>query len=211
MDAYITEEQQLEAIKKWITKYAKPLLWGGGIILAMGMGVLYGRHHQEVLRQEASEHYFSLLSALAQKESITIESKASVLLAQFPRSIYATFGSFILADEAVKKGDLEKAVIQVKQILAQSQEPHFQALARVRLMQLLIAQEKETEALSYYDEKKADGFLTLMEELKGDILLKRNDRPEALKAYQKAWEVAPQKIMRGSLLKMKLEALGESV
>ncbi|HRE31439.1 MAG TPA: tetratricopeptide repeat protein, partial [Candidatus Berkiella sp.] len=92
-----------------------------------------------------------------------------------------------------------------------SKQADFQALARARLMRLLIAENKADEALAIFDEQKARAFLPLMAEMKGDILLKKNDVKGAIDAYQLALKSAKEEGMVGPLLKVKLEELGISV
>jgi predicted negative regulator of RcsB-dependent stress response len=77
-------------------------------------------------------------------------------------------------------------------------------------MRLLLAQNALDAALSLYDESKAEGFLTEMAEIKGDILLKQGDTSGATTAYIKAYDAAPSGLI-GPLLKIKMENIGIDV
>lgn len=207
MEAYATEEQQLEAIKNWFKKYGSTLSWAILIALAIGSAFTYWRHHQEVLKEQASDHYIVLIDGLTEKDETTVKSKADVLLTNYSNSPYATLAAFALAFEAVGKADLTTAERHLEWIIKYSKQPDFQAIARIRLIRLLIAQKKFDEGMALLDEK-ATGFLSLMYELKGDILLEKKDLLGAKKAYETALGAAPEEGMHGPLLKMKLEEFG---
>jgi predicted negative regulator of RcsB-dependent stress response len=50
-----------------------------------------------------------------------------------------------------------------------------------------------------------------MAELKGDILVKQNKIEDAKKAYEKAYQAAPEMGLHGPTLKMKMEDLGIAI
>ncbi len=207
---YTTEEQQLEAIKKWFKKYGNQLSWVVLIFALAFSGGYYWRHHRQVLQTQASEQYLSLLLGVEKKEKETIESRGQHLKENYPNSVYATLGAFVLATNALEEKKYDVAEQNYQWILDNSNQPKFKSLARLRMMRLLIAQNKFKEALGYYNEKEADGFLTLMTELKGDILYQQKDLAGARSAYEKAMKEAPEEGLHGILLKMKLNELGAS-
>lgn len=205
---YVTEEQQLEAIKNWFKKYGNQLSWIILILsLAFGAGY-YWQHHRKVVETQASEQYLSLLLGVEKKEKETIQSRGEYIKENYPSSVYATLASFVLATAAVEEKAYPVAEENLNWILKNSANPKFKSLARIRMMRLLIAQNKLKEALSYYNEKEADGFLTLMVELKGDILYQQKDLNGAREAYARALKDAPEEGLHGILLKMKLNELG---
>lgn len=208
MDAYLTEEQQVEDLKKWFKKYGGILSWVVIIICLVASVFMYWRHHQEVIREQASEHYSALLDSIEKEDKTTANAKADILLKQYASTPYAALASLVLASDAVEAKDFEQAKNHLSWVIENAKQVDFQRIAKVRLMRLLIAQDKLDEALHVFDEKKAGAFLTLMAELKGDILLKQKDVDKAKDAYELAYRSAPEEGMHGPLLKMKMEALG---
>lgn len=201
MDAL--EEQQLTIIKKWWERYGKITSISLSMVLGIIVLIQYGYHHKKVLNEQASEHYIALSKALDDKDEVTFNQETAILLQQYPRSIYATFAGFFAAKEALHKE--EDAEVHLRTIIQKSPAP-FKTLAQIRLMRLLINQQKLDEALALYDEEEMS-FLPLMAELKGDILVKKNDLTGAKEAYIQAIKLAPQEGMYGPLLKMKLNEL----
>jgi len=149
-----------------------------------------------------------LLEGLEKKDEGTVKSNAEVLVNQYSSSPYAALAGFVLANEAVDENELNKAEQHLQWVIDNSKQENFQAIAKVRLMRLLIAENKLDEALKLYNQKSANGVLTLLAELKGDVLLKQKDIAGAKEAYQLAYTSAPEEGMHGPLLKMKMEELG---
>lgn len=208
MEVYATEEQQVEAIKQWFKKYGNLLSW----ILIIGLGlysaIQYWQHHQKVVKTKASDEYGALLQAIEAKDNTTVEHTANLLVKDYESSVYAIFANFFLVDDYVKNKYWEQAENKLKWIIEHASQPQLVALAQWRLMKAYAAQGKESEAIAVYDQRKSDTYVSLMAELKGDILLKKGDKAQAMKAYEFAYSAAPEEGMHGPLLKMKMDELG---
>jgi predicted negative regulator of RcsB-dependent stress response len=211
MEIYTTEEQQLEAIKKWFARYGNLLSWIVLVIAVICSLIVYWQHHQEVRREQASEHYISLITALEQQDEPTVKGEGDILLQQYPKSPYAVLSAFALALEDMKDNDFTQAETHLRWVLDHSQLADFKALAKIRLMRLLMAQNKLDQAIELYSEDEADGFLPLMAELRGDILFEQKELAAARTAYEKAYTSAMEEGMYGPLLKLKMEELGMEI
>lgn len=211
MEAYATEEQQLDALKQWFKKHGNKITWALIAIFSVIAAVRYFYHHKSVVGEQASENYVSLMMAFEQNDQTTLKSKAELLIKDYPQSPYASLAALVVAHQAVKDKDMKNAQEGYEWVIKNGKQADFQALARARLMRLLIAENKPDEALKIFDEKKARAYLPLMAEMKGDILLKKNDQQGAISAYKMALESAKEEGMVGPLLKMKLEELGVAV
>lgn len=216
MEYYETEEQQWEAIKRWFKRHGNRITWALIIVLSIFVAGRYWFHHQEVERERAADQYLAFLITLTDKAAKTTQEgnevaplfqKGDLLIKDFPESPYATLVAFALAREAVLDQQWDKADHYLRWTMQNGKSKAFKALGRVRLMRLLFSQNKGDEALKLYDENKAEGFLTEMAEIKGDILLKQADMAGAVTAYKKAYLSAPEGAV-GPLLKMKMENVG---
>lgn len=211
MDVYVTEEQQWESIKKWFDKHGNTITWVLLIVLSIISATMYWRHHQRNVNEQASEVYMNVVDALNKEDAASIKTHAQTLMKDFSSSSYATFGALAKAFTEAEEKDYANAEKTLDWVLKNSKQSDFKALARLRLMRLYYAQNKFDEALKLYDEKMAGEFLTLMAEIKGDILLKQNKLMEAKEAYLKAYLSAPEVGMYGPTLKMKMEDLGMEI
>lgn len=205
---YETEDQQWEAIKKWFKRYGNQLSWALIIILSIIVAGNYWRHHREVERERSADQYMSFLLTAAEKDKTVSLQKGDQFILDFPRSPYAALVAFSIAKDYMNEDQLDKAEPYLRRVMAQGEGPSFKALGRVRLMRLLFAKGDLEGALRLYDEKKAEGFLTEMAELKGDILLKQENQAGAITAYKLAYASSPANGMIGPLLKMKMENVG---
>ncbi|MGE3320214.1 MAG: YfgM family protein, partial [Candidatus Berkiella sp.] len=109
MEAYATEEQQLEALKQWFKKYGNQLSWALIIILGLIAGVRYWFHHQEVIAEQASDNYVSLMAAFEQNDQATLKNRAELLIKDFPQTPYASLAALVVAHQAVKDNDFKNA------------------------------------------------------------------------------------------------------
>ncbi|HRE31440.1 MAG TPA: tetratricopeptide repeat protein, partial [Candidatus Berkiella sp.] len=107
MEAYATEEQQLEAVKQWFKKYGNRITWALIIILGLVAGGRYWSHHQAVIANQASDNYVLMISALEQNDQTTLKSKAELLIKDYPQSPYASLAALVVAHQAVKEGDFK--------------------------------------------------------------------------------------------------------
>lgn len=208
MEAYATEEQQVEAIKRWFNRYGNFLSWGVIIILSIGLGVKYWFHHRTIVARQASDIYETLLVGQARNDNTTLMHQAERLVKEYPRSVYAGLANLMLAKEAVQQQNWGEAERTLRWVLAHTTPEAINALARVRLMRVLMLQNKREEALTLYDESRAGPYLPILAELKGDILMQQQDWAGAREAYKKAFASVPKEGMAGIFLNFKLEELG---
>ena len=206
MQEYETEEQQVEAIKKWFKENGSFLIWTVIVSVAMVSVVKYWYHHQEVVRLEASESYSAMLFAANQDDLATADSKANALIEKHSGTTYADLATLYQAKMAVSAKDLDLAVNYLQQVIEQSKVVDLQYIAKARLARIKLAQGKPNEALTLFDAPKESSYFTLLQELKGDALLALNKPAEAKIAYQLAFEAVDE--MQRPILKLKLEELG---
>lgn len=192
--AYQTEEEQVEALKKWWRESGTSIL--AGVVLAIGgiFGWQAWQQHQLEERIAASRVYQQLAEAWSEiiepgpetKNVATFQHLAGVLKEEHPDSVYALLGTLQLARLQVEVGELEQARQELDWVLAQDPPVQLAELARVRLAQVLLAQEKYQETLALLDAHEPVALQAEWLELRGDVL-RRMERPsDALAAYRKA-------------------------
>lgn len=195
MVADSTEEEQIEALKKWLSENGVSLLLG--IVLALG-GVFGYRAWENSVRQTgeaASAIYEELVSAvgtvpesgLSEEMLTTGRSLADELKNDHGGSSYALFAGMTMAKLAVDAGDLDKAVNELKWVLANGAEGTIEILSRIRLARVMSAQELYEEALVVLEPKlELAAHRSTWEEVKGDVYLSMDRTDEARQAYQLA-------------------------
>ncbi|MCS5708711.1 tetratricopeptide repeat protein [Candidatus Berkiella cookevillensis] len=210
MVGYETEEQQWEAIKKWFSKHGNMLSWIVIIVMSIFLGGRYWLHHKEVLVGQASEHYFGMLKSEEQNDEASVQSKANRLINEYAKTPYAQIASLMLAKKAVEGKDYVQAEKHLKWVMEKSIDNDFKKIARIRLIKVFLAAGELDKAYALYDKKNANGWLTLMEELKGDMNKQENKLADAVDSYKAAILAAPDEALHGPLLTLKLNNLGLS-
>lgn len=210
MVGYETEEQQWEAIKKWFNQYGNMIAWAVILISVAVMGARYWLHHQDVIKEQASEHYFSMLKSQEQNDLVSMESKANRLMQDYQKTPYAQVAAMLLAKQALEEKKYDDSISKLQWVLDQTSNNELKKIARIRLIKVYMAKGELDKAAALYNAKEANGWLTLMEELKGDIHNQENKTQDAIEAYKAAVKAAPDDTLHGPLLTLKLNDLGLS-
>ncbi|NGN97649.1 tetratricopeptide repeat protein [Grimontia sp. S25] len=201
MDVYTTEEQQVEAIKKWWRDNGKAVVLGAVI----GLGGLYGwRYYQaemETSREQASEAYTQVVSALVAGDA-QAEEKATAFIGDNQGS-YATLLELQLAKSFVDAGDLNKAAEQLRKVQS-SKDETLKTLATVRLARVEAELGNYDAALTQLNSVTAESWKAQVEELRGDIELRKGDTAAARSAYAASIAAATNPVVQ-----MKLDNLSQ--
>ncbi|MDX9873662.1 MAG: tetratricopeptide repeat protein [Spongiibacteraceae bacterium] len=217
MDVYRTEEEQLEAVKRWLRTNGVGLVVAIGLALALTFGWRYWNERQEMLRDQGGARYEALLQAVEQARQsgdsdarTTAQTLAMQMKNDFKGNAYGTVGALFAAALAVDAGDLDAAAGELRWILEQRSDPVLAALARYRLARVVLAQGEPGEALEILGTGDPQGYAAVYEQLRGDILLAQGNRDGARAAYEKARTLyqETEALPGDPLLELKLHDLG---
>ena len=188
MEGYASEQEQIEAIKKWWKENGKFIIVG----LVLGFVVLIGSRtwieHKHSLAEGASMEFEQLLVELNQQNNEAVDQRAERIISTYPKTPYAPLAAMALAKAKIADGDLAAAHEKLQWALDHAQQPEIQHTARLRLAKVLIAQGESTQAISLLDGADADNFRALYEEVKGDAYRATGDTAKAVQSYKQAME-----------------------
>lgn len=209
METYTTEEQQVEAIKKWWHDNKWSVI--GGIVV--GVGALWGGRawldNQHGYSETASATYQLMLEQVSQGKNDDATQQGAQLLGQFSDTTYASLGALAMAKIKLDAGDSAAASAHLRWALDNSKEDSVRHEARRRLAQLMLAEKKYDEALALLNGIDAGVYESAYEQLKGDIYIAMGQPESARTAFTRALtSAAPQERGR-ELLQMKLDNLGK--
>ena len=221
METYKTEEEQLEALKRWFRENGRHVVTGALIAAVAAFGVYSWQQRQQHRADTASADYQNLLQAMRMleinaadpaknKEHIaTAQHLAETLKADFESSTYAQFAALFKAKLAVEANDLAQAETELKWVLAHKPSDELKALTRLRLARVLHAKGDDDGALAQLDESAAGSYASAYLQLKGDIAQARGDLDAARSAYLRAQELEKKMTapITDPLLEMKLRDL----
>jgi|TARA_Y100001963_G_scaffold159716_1_gene264788 predicted negative regulator of RcsB-dependent stress response len=205
VEIYSSEEQQVEAIKRFWQQYGKAIL--GGVVL--GLAALYGFRFYQAEQRGAAEQASTKFSQLVEQRDASTASEDWLAQAQgFIDSSkgdnYAVLAALLAAKDAVTLQQYDKAAEQLSWVLSHAKEPAVLAVTQLRLARVQREQGKLDEALATLGTAVPESFASAQAELKGDILLQAEKPAEAKAAYQQALTKAGQ---NSQLLQIKLDEL----
>ena len=208
MDTYTTEEQQVEAIKKWWNENKWSVI--GGVVI--GISALWGGRawldNQHAYTEAASATYQVMLEQMSSGKNEDAATQGAQLLGQFSDTPYASLAALAMAKIKLDAGDATAASSHLRWALDNTKEDAVRHEARLRLAKLLLADSKFEEALTLLNGVDAGVYVSGYEQLKGDIHLAAGQLELARTAYGRALAaMAPTEPGR-KLLQMKLDNLG---
>jgi predicted negative regulator of RcsB-dependent stress response len=216
VSTHLTEEEQLEVLKRWWKDYGKTVI--SAIVAAV---VIYfawtaWQDKQRVKAESASSQYDTLVKllnveqgkTLSDADKATADHIANELKEKNGKSLYAQGAAFYLAKSAVDAGNLDKAVTELQWILSSKPAVATEQLARVRLARVYVAKAAYAEAQAQIAQEPSKAFASEYAEVRGDILKAQGNKEAAATAYKKALETTdPQNQERSMVLQMKADEL----
>lgn len=188
MDIYQSEEEQVEALKKWLNENGRTIIAGivMGILAVGGWKIWQNYEHTKAL--QASTVYQEMLNAWDAKKSETALQLIERLIKEHGSSNYATYGRFFKAKLKVQTGDLESAKKALEVVLKTSGDENYKHIARLRLGKILLAKNEPQAALDLLNAvpKNSGKFEAVYDELKGDAYVALNRPDDAMTEYLKA-------------------------
>ncbi|WP_111976706.1 YfgM family protein [Algibacillus agarilyticus] len=179
METYTTEEQQVEAIKRFWRENGISIVVGVVAGLA-GVGGYNYYQEETVKAQEAQSVAYNEVV-----ESISPEKAESFIKANSD-SGYAELAALMLAKTFAEESEYAKAEKQLAWVVANADKVEIKALANYRLARVLVAQDKSDDALAITNQTFPAAFEARVDELKGDIYLQKGENDKARDAYQAA-------------------------
>lgn len=209
MDGNISEQQQVEEIKKWLHENATSILVGLviGVSTVFGWRAWDGHRHETV--QQASTAYMRMVDDYKAGKPGVAVLEGDDVIAHYGKTNYATFSALLLAGIKVEMGDTTAAIAHLQWAVSNARQPELKQLAMLRLARLLLAEKKTDEALKQVEAMDPTQYVALRAELLGDLYRAKGDPVKARSAYQDALKA----LSKGNdglreSISMKLDAVG---
>ncbi len=200
MEQFATEEQQVEAIKRFWKEHGTAIIVGA----LLGLGGLWGwRYYSESqleAREAASQGY---QQAVEQLEQSNDPAQLDAFIEAHGDTGYATIGSLVAARSAVSAGDFDAAANHLNRVVSTADDAHLRTMGAIRLARVQMEMNQFDAALSTLSDIQGDAFAAQVAEVKGDIYVHQEDFESAREAYTLALE----KNANNPVLRMKLDNL----
>ena len=205
MEIYDTEEEQLDAVKRWWKENGLSTIVGLVIGVIVILGWNYWQSYKKAQSEQASAIYSQLIQAIAADKKDSAEKLAERVQEQYSKTEYATYSALLLAKIKVQQGDLTKAQAILKN-LATGSNNEFANVAKIRLVRLMLASgqyEQGLQLINDVDPATSSSFSGNYDELVGDLYVGLDRLDQARSSYQKAFESG----YKSPLLQLKIDDL----
>lgn len=208
-----TEEEQVEALKRWWKENGLSLI--AGVVIA-GAGVLgwnAWQGYQENQATAASMRYQQLVNLTAGNaldEAQLPEARALVeeIVEEHGKTLYADLARLVDARLAVAQGDLAGARERLQALADADSRGYVGGLARLRLGRLLVADGDAEAALDALESGVPEALAAQRAEVRGDALHALGREADAAAAWREALDLAETNDQPLYGVQLKLDNLG---
>lgn len=207
----LEEQEQLDQLKHFWTRYGNAITWVLIVILA-GVAAWNGyQYWQRTQAAQASALYDELERAAIAQDVQKIARVQEDLRAKYGRTTYAAQGSLLAAQVLSEKGNNDAATAALTWVINDGSDDGIKAVARLRLVSLQIEAKAYDDALKTLSVSVPREFEALAADRKGDVLALQGKSDEAVVEYRKAYKALDLRTEYRRLVEAKLNALGVDV
>jgi predicted negative regulator of RcsB-dependent stress response len=194
VEAYRTEEEQVEALRKWWQENSKSTIAAIVLALSASFGWQAWQKNSTAQTEMASSVYQNMLEAVnnltgapaGPGQAATVRHLAETLKTDYSGSTYAQFAALHLAKMAVAEEDLDAAEQQLRWVLSAGPVAEIQQLTRLRLARVVAAKGDTSAALAMLDTEDSGTYAAAYAEVEGDVYMQLGQPDQARSAYERA-------------------------
>ncbi len=185
-DIVLTEEEQVEQTKKWLKKNIPSIFIG----LALGVALVYGYTYYQDSRTTAASQASALFEKIiaAEEPYKMAAENVETFKSEYAFTPYAAKIALLYAKGLLEEGKIDPALTELEWAEDNAKEELIEQLAKLRQAEVLLSENKLTEASKLVSGKSVPGFESNYAEIKGDIAAAQNDYRSALEHYKLALE-----------------------
>ncbi|MEO1036880.1 MAG: tetratricopeptide repeat protein [Pseudomonadota bacterium] len=186
MNDYATEEEQVEALKRWWDENGKFVI--GGVVLGVGalVGWNYYSSAQQTAAEEASMFYQTLLDKVRDGEADAAQAAFDALQQEHAGSTYAAQAWLAAAKLHMDAGDTEAGINALTRMLDTDAHSDLKVVARLRLAQAYFYVDRFDDAYAVLQPITSVYQRSRVDEMIGDIEAARGNVEAARIAYESA-------------------------
>jgi predicted negative regulator of RcsB-dependent stress response len=207
-EEYLTDDEQLEAVKHLFLEYAPWLIGGAVLGAALFFGYRYYGSYTDERGLKAGAQFSAMSASLQANNPTKARQIAEGLIKDYARSPYADQARLTVARLDVDDGHLDRAIAPLTQVMNESKDPELRQVARLRVARLLTDQGKPDEAIKTLADPVPAAFAAPYHEARGDAYVAKKDPAHAFAEYQAALVDAATGGVDASLLDLKLQDIG---
>lgn len=203
----LQEQEQLDALKAFWNKHGNLITW----TLVLALGAFAAWNGWNWWQRDQAEKAGAMFEELDRAATAGDADRAGRVLAdlreRFPRTAFAQQGALAAAKVQLARGQADNAKASLAWAAENAIEDEVRTIARLRLAAIQADAKQYDEALKTLEGAKAEAFIALVADRRGDVLQAQGKKDEARAAYQQAWAAMSDKVEYRRLIEAKLTAL----
>ena len=195
MADHLSEEEQIEAFKRWWAENGLQMIAAVVLIVGGYFGWQFWQDRQQTQIEQASDLYVEMIDIVSSQTDggrLTLEKEVAIgkladqLKAEFSGSGYAQFAALLKAKLAVDNKELDLAAAELQWAMGSDPTPETERLVRLRLARVEAARGNLDSALQMVQGIDSADMKSAYEEAKGDFYLQQGNTAAAYTAYESA-------------------------
>jgi len=198
---YDSDEEQIEALKRWWDENGTLVIAGIVLVLAVLFGSRYWQSSQSSMAEAASDIYTQMTEVVQSNLDLEVDDTElaealnlhTELKNNFANSVYSRYSALLMARLYVQRNELGEAAAELQWIMdnpglgfLNSIDDEMALTARSRLARVILAQGNAEAALQLLNEVEPGTFAGTFAEIEGDAYVALGRIQEAIEAYQNA-------------------------
>lgn len=208
MNEIRTEDEQVEALKKWWKDNGTAIIVGLAIALSAVAGYKYWQKQKLNSAYKASAEYSQVIKQLHDEPEEGDIKRAEALIQEHNSTVYAGFTAMTLAKVAVDNEDYDTALTHLNSALNLAKSAQLKPVINFRIAQIQYAKGNSDLALQTLGNIKDKGQEAQIKELQADIYNEKGDQAKALTLYKESITILGDEAKRNTSLQLKYKNLG---
>jgi len=203
METYRTEEEQVEAIRRWWDENGRSIIVTIVLVLVVAFGWRQWKEYDQLSTEAASHVYQAMLESLngapaGEKDFTEAKGLAEQLKNEYTSTSYAQFAALHLAKLAAKRNDLLEAKAQLSWVLSKAPaKSDIADIASLRLARVLAASGETDQALDILAEGMGGAYAASYAIAQGDVYMQLGRPDDARNSYTQAKLALAQSAVEG--------------
>lgn len=187
----LEEQEQLSQLKHFWASYGRAIVLAVIVFIAIVGGWLTWNWWQDKQALEASVLYDGVSQAIVAQDQEKVKQMTQEVQSQYKSTSYASLTSLVAASYFYQVDDLDTAAELLTWVKENGKDQSWNAIAILRLADVLTDQKKYDEALSVLSSAVADSFVAQVEDKRGNVYVAQGNTDKAKSAFLQAYQGLP--------------------
>ncbi len=204
----LEEQEQLDQLKHFWKQYGDLITWA--LIAVFGTFAAWNgyQYWQRSQAAKASVMFDLVERAMVEKDNEKLSRALADMQKSYAKSTYTQQAGLISAKAFQEAGKADASTAALTWVADNAADAGYKAVARLRLVGLLVEAKAYDEALKQLDSSFPKEFAALAADRKGDVLLLQGKRDEARTLFSTAYAALDDTSEYRRLVEVKLNSLG---